>query len=465
VSFSVASRTWPTAGPRTASPGHADADAAIDVAAAPFAADGAALRPYTLRFVDEDLERRYQVSAGADNRTGFRMTTGAAAVLWFVAAGIVPAGTPIPLALAVPLCLAMALLNEAALLASDWAGTLDRQHGIVATLTSINGLVILWLASTGRVLPGYGISAVMLLFAFGFLSRTGFIYAAARTAVIVVGYAVVALASPVPGRLLVDAFILIAAVIGMLVALRLLERSRRRVFSQGVVILQQADALRLEKERADALLLNVLPARISRRLLDGERTIADEYPAVTVLFADIVGFTPLAARLDPEHVIGLLGALFSRFDDLVAERGLEKIKTIGDAYMVAGGLPDPVEDHAERVVDLALAMIAAAGEVADGVAELRLRIGVHSGPVVGGVIGQHKIVFDIWGDTVNVASRLESQGVAGRISVSDATWQLVRERFDGVPCGSIDLKGHGPVETFAVVGRRPERILAEGAVA
>jgi class 3 adenylate cyclase len=133
-------------------------------------------------------------------------------------------------------------------------------------------------------------------------------------------------------------------------------------------------------------LLNVLQASISSRLLDGERTIADEYPAVTVLFADIVGFTPLAARLPAEEVIGLLGRLFARFDELASARGLEKIKTIGDAFMAAGGVPERLDDHAARVVDLGLAMIGVAAEEGDGVAGLRLRIGVHSGPVIGGVI-------------------------------------------------------------------------------
>jgi class 3 adenylate cyclase len=280
------------------------------------------------------------------------------------------------------------------------------------------------------------------------------VFAALRSAVIVVGFVVAAILYRGPGNLLVDAFIFGAAVIGTLVALRLLEQSRRRVFYQDIVITQQADALRREKERADALLINVLPASISSRLLAGERTIADEYPDVTVLFADIVGFTPLAARLPADEVIGLLGRLFTRFDELVAARGLEKIKTIGDAYMAAGGLPERLDDHAARVIDLGLAMIEVATQVGRPDVNLRLRVGVHSGPVIGGVIGDRKFAFDIWGETVNIASRLESQGIPDRVHVSAATWRNVEDRFDGEGRGPIDLRGYGPMETYTVFRRR-----------
>jgi class 3 adenylate cyclase len=420
----------------------------------PDEADRGALRRGSLRFLDGALERRYQRHGGAESLTGFRITTAAAAVAWLLATVVVPTGTPIPVERAIAVCSAMGLLNWVGFVLSAWAHTLDRQHAIISFLTSVNGLVILWLASTGGVLPGYGISAIMLLFVFGFVSRTGFVFAAWRSAVVLVGFAVAAILYPGRGSLLVDAFIFGAAVIGTLVALRLLEQSRRRLFYQDIVITQQAEALRREKERADALLLNVLPASISTRLLDGERTIADAYPAVTVLFADIVGFTSLAARLPADDVIGLLGRLFGRFDELVSARGLEKIKTIGDAYMAAGGVPERLDDHAARVVDLGLAMIEVATQESVGVADLRLRIGVHSGPVIGGVIGHGKFAFDIWGETVNIASRLESQGIPGRVHVSDATWSTVKDRFEGERRGPIDLRGHGPMETYTIVKRR-----------
>jgi class 3 adenylate cyclase len=416
--------------------------------------DRGAARRWSLRFRDDQLEREYQRQGGAESLTGFRITTATAAVMWLLAAVVTPTGTPIPLDRALPVSFAMALLNWAAFMTSSWARTLDRQHSIISFLTSVNGLVILWLAFTGGVLPGYGISAIMLLFAFGFVSRTGFIFAAWRSAVVVVGFVVAAILYPGAGSLVVDAFIFGAAVIGTLVALRLLEGSRRRVFYQDIVITQQAHALWLEKNRADALLLNVLPGSISSRLLAGERTIADEYPAVTVLFADIVGFTQLAARLPAHEVVEMLGRLFARFDELVAERGLEKIKTIGDAYMAAGGLPEPLADHAARVIELGLAMIDAAAQEGDGIAGLRLRVGVHSGPVIGGVIGHRKFAFDIWGETVNIASRLESQGIRGRVHVSAETWRNVEGLFDAEPRGPIHIRGYGPLETYTIVRRR-----------
>jgi adenylate cyclase len=414
-----------------------------------------ALHPAWLRFLDDELESRYQRHGGAESLTGLRIITAAAALIWLLATLVVPAGTPIPFELAMAVCPAMAGLNAVAFLLSGRADTLDRQHSVASILTAMNGLVILWLASAGGVLPGYGISAIMLLFAFGFVSRTGFIFAAWRSAVVVIGFAVATALYRGPGSLLVDAFIFGAAVVGSLVALRLLEQSRRRVFYQDAVINEQAEALTAEKEKSDGLLLNVLPAGISARLLSGERSIADVYSSVTVLFADIVEFTPMAARLRPGVVVELLGRLFTRFDDLVAERGLEKIKTMGDSYMAAGGVPEPLDDHAERVVDLGLAMLDVAAHESRqaGGLPVRLRIGVHSGPVVGGVIGQRKFTFDIWGDTVNVASRLESQGTPGRVHVSHVTWNLVKGRYVGVPLGAVDLRGSGAIETYGIVAR------------
>ncbi|HET8784247.1 MAG TPA: adenylate/guanylate cyclase domain-containing protein [Candidatus Limnocylindrales bacterium] len=415
-------------------------------------AESGALRPISLRFFDATLERRYQEVSGAESLIGFLIATGAAAVLWLLASIVLPSGTPIPLDRAVIVCFAVAFLNWGAFLSSERLATLDRQHAVLSLITSVNGVVILWLSATGGILPGYGISAIMLLFAFGFVSRTGFIFAALRSAVVVRAFIVAALLYTGPGSLEVDALILGAAVAGTLVALRLLESSRRRVFYQDIVINRQADALRVERDRVDDLLGNMLPTSISARLLDGERTIADTYPAVTVLFADIVGFTSLAARLPADEVVELLDRLFTRFDELVAERGLEKIKTIGDAYMAAAGLEEPRADDAARVVELGLAMIDAARREGGPLADLRLRVGVHSGPVVGGVIGHRKFAFDIWGETVNIASRLESQGMPGKVHVSAETWNAVDEVFDSEPVSPIDIRGYGPMETYVIVG-------------
>jgi class 3 adenylate cyclase len=413
--------------------------------------------PLTLRFVDDDLERSYQRAAGAEGLAGFRVISGASALLWTVAAVLLPRVTDLPDAVAIWPSLVMAGLSTVVLLASGGAPTLDRQHAMVSALTGANGLVILALAVAAGLLPGYGVSAIMLLFAYGFVSRTRFVFAALRTAVIALGFVVAALVYRGPGDLALDAFLFSATVVGTLLALRLLERARRQVFFQELVIREQSAELEREKDKSDRLLLNVLPASVSARLREGEERIADEYPSVSVLFADLVGFTPLAARLPPTQVLDLLGHLFTDFDALVAERGLEKIKTIGDAYMAAGGLPEPLEDHAARVVDLGLAMLAVTSRHAQGGVDLGLRVGIHSGPVMGGVIGTQKFAFDIWGDTVNVASRLESQGTRDRVLVSAMTRELAGDHFEYRSLGPVRLRGHVAIKAFEVLSRRDGR--------
>jgi len=199
-----------------------------------------------------------------------------------------------------------------------------------------------------------------------------------------------------------------------------------------------------EHERSERLLLNVLPAPVARRLKRGEEVIADAYPEATVLFADIVGFTPLSADLPPERVVELLDEVFSSFDDLADEHGLEKIKTIGDAYMVAGGIPVPREDHCEAVLDMALEMLEVVRE-RDG---LELRIGIDTGPVVAGVIGRSKFIYDLWGDTVNTASRMESHGVPGRVQVTERVARRLDDRYRVEPRGQVEIKGKGPMLAF-----------------
>ncbi len=172
-----------------------------------------------------------------------------------------------------------------------------------------------------------------------------------------------------------------------------------------------------------------------------------------MVFADIVGFTPMAAKLSAVEVIEMLGDLFTDFDDLVAERDLEKIKTIGDSYMAVGGLPEPMEDHAVRVVDLALALIEHASS-SRYFSDLQLRVGVHSGPAAGGVVGTRKFAYDVWGDTVNVASRLETYGVPGRVHVSEETRALSATAFEFESRPPIEMRGVGVRSTYLVIGRR-----------
>jgi adenylate cyclase len=207
--------------------------------------------------------------------------------------------------------------------------------------------------------------------------------------------------------------------------------------------------LAVERQRSEQLLLNVLPAPIAERLKRGQTTIADSFDEITVLFADIVEFTPLSARQSPSELVRRLGAIFSAFDRLAEKHGLEKIKTIGDAYMVVGGLPEPRPDHAEAVAAMALDMLQETSRLRspDG-QPCRIRIGINTGPVVAGVIGTRKFSYDLWGDTVNVASRLESHGVPGQIHVSEATYRRLRERYDFSPPQQTEIKGRGTLTTY-----------------
>jgi len=228
---------------------------------------------------------------------------------------------------------------------------------------------------------------------------------------------------------------------------------RRTKFVQGMQIER-------EQQRAEALLRNTLPASVVERLKDGESRIVDSFDEVTVLFGDLVDFTRLAGRLSPRELVELLNELYSEFDVLAERHGLEKIKTVGDAYMVVGGVPLPRSDHAQAVAQMALEMLAVVSRLRRQWPDLQIRIGIHSGPVVGGVIGTHKLSYDVWGDTVNIASRLQQEGVPGSIHVSVRTRALLAQQFDFRSRGNTNLKGKGPMPTYTLRYRPPARARA-----
>lgn len=210
-----------------------------------------------------------------------------------------------------------------------------------------------------------------------------------------------------------------------------------------------------EHERSERLLLNILPGAIAGRLKTQEGIIADYYEAATVLFADIVGFTEYAKGRNPAEVVTQLNGVFSGFDSLVERHGIEKIKTIGDAYMLASGVPIARTDHADAAAEVALEMLEEVGRLNERTGlSFNIRVGMNSGPVVAGVIGIKKFAFDLWGDTVNIASRMESHGVPGFIQVSAATWDLLRDRYNFDERGKIPVKGHGAMKTYLLRGRR-----------
>ena len=241
-----------------------------------------------------------------------------------------------------------------------------------------------------------------------------------------------------------------------ILAINLVTLSIFAVVILALFVNQRDRAYRLlgdEQRRARALLLSILPEKIADELTKAPRIIADHFDEVSVLFADVVGFTPLSATMTPVELVELLDDLFARFDELIEIAGLEKIKTIGDCYMVAAGIPVPRADHARALVTLALQMQAVARDEEFCGRRLQLRIGLNSGSVVAGVIGRRKFSYDLWGDVVNIASRMESHGVPGEVQLTASTHALVERDFEFTARGAIEVRGKGPLPVWLVTGR------------
>lgn len=235
-------------------------------------------------------------------------------------------------------------------------------------------------------------------------------------------------------------------------------RARERALSH---LAREHRALEHEQAKSERLLLNVLPEPVAARLKEREGIIADDFATVTVLFADLVGFTPLSERLSASELVSLLDRVFARFDALAQDYGIEKIKTIGDAYMVAAGIPLPRDDHAEAIARMALAMGPELARCSVELGEsLELRIGIDTGPVTAGVIGRAKFIYDLWGDTVNTASRMESHAAPGTIQVTARAYERLKDRFELRHRGAIEVKGKGQMDCYLLIGTRvqPEAI-------
>ncbi|MBF2028804.1 MAG: response regulator [Oscillatoriales cyanobacterium C42_A2020_001] len=226
---------------------------------------------------------------------------------------------------------------------------------------------------------------------------------------------------------------------------------KKRLRDQEQAYLKQ---IQIEQEKSERLLLSILPKPVAEQLKQDQQTIAESFTAATVLFADIVDFTKLASARSPIETVSLLNEIFSTFDHLAEKHELEKIKTIGDAYMVVGGIPTPRADHAEAGADMALDMQDAIAKFNQQTGEsIAMRIGISTGPVVAGVIGTKKFIYDLWGDTVNTASRMESQGISGHIQVTESTYACLKQTFQFEPRGAIDIKGKGEMVTYLLKGR------------
>ncbi|UIE37712.1 adenylate/guanylate cyclase domain-containing protein [Leptodesmis sichuanensis] len=249
------------------------------------------------------------------------------------------------------------------------------------------------------------------------------------------------------------------ALVGVgLVISRLRQTSKElelRVIERTAELRRTNQKLAEEQEKSERLLLNILPPPIAQKLKDGETNIADGFASVTILFADLVNFTELSEQVSPTELVALLNEIFSRFDRLTERYGLEKIKTIGDAYMVVGGLPVPRADHAQAIADFALDM---QREIQQFNREYRqecsIRIGINTGPVVAGVIGTRKFIYDLWGDAVNMASRMEAHGIANAIQVSQATYEQLKDQYTFEPRGLITVKGKGSISAYLLTGRK-----------
>ncbi|USQ75713.1 adenylate/guanylate cyclase domain-containing protein [Ornithinimicrobium cryptoxanthini] len=374
--------------------------------------------------------------------------------LWLSATVLIPTALVVDTAVVVPICLGMAGLNAAGYVAARWATTLVRQQLIGLTLNGSAGLAVLVLSEIAGMHDSLAAPAILLVAIFAFVVlRLRFILAFVAAGIYLVGFASLVALHPTPTALLQLFLVAVAMVVG-LATTYLLERGARDVFAQRRFIEAQTVALAEAHATSERLLLNVLPAKIAQRLEAGETTIADWFDDTTVLFADLVGFTPLATRLEPRATRDLLDRLFTGFDERAERHGLEKIKTIGDAYMAVGGVPEPSSDHPARVVAFGLDLLDLVALVAADLGQtLALRIGIHTGPVVAGVVGTQKFSYDLWGDTVNVASRLESQGVAGALHISETTWLRVRGLVEATSRGPMELKGRGSMPTFLVARR------------
>ena len=229
------------------------------------------------------------------------------------------------------------------------------------------------------------------------------------------------------------------------------------VFAAMAYFVRQRDRLQAE---SDDLLHNILPDEIATRLKSNTAMIADDYESASVLFADVVNFTPMSAGMSPRELVGLLNSVFTTFDGFVEELGLEKIKTVGDEYMVAAGVPQARPDHAVAIAELALHIRDhTATNTFDG-QQISLRIGINSGPLVAGIVGTHKFAYDLWGDVVNTASRMESEGIPGAIQVAPATYELICDAFICEPRGVIPVKGKGDMETYMLLSKRADAVVA-----
>jgi guanylate cyclase len=412
-----------------------------------------------LRFVDATTERAYRSWATVAAIPFIRAGMLASIASWAFGSYGVLTSVSVTIPWFIPAVGALYAWFFLTLLLSYLPSRRGLLFAFTAVANAVAGLLLIAVALQGFA-PHIALSGMCLVNYFAFtIFRLPIRYAMAAAAVYVVTFEALTLSNAFPvllsptDEILYSIVLLIAYATGT-IAVIVVEQVARDNFAQGKVIEGQRLVIEQERERADRLLHNVLPEEIAARLKISPGVIAERFDAVSVLFADVVGFTPMAAKLSPEELVAVLNEVFTRFDALATQYGVEKIKTIGDAYMAVAGVPKPRTDHAAAVADLALAMCLTIAEArAKTGFDLRLRIGICSGPAVAGVIGTRKFAYDLWGDTVNTAARMESHGLADGIQVSESTFSALGAAFLLEARGAVEIKGKGPMQTWLLKGR------------
>jgi class 3 adenylate cyclase len=417
------------------------------------------IHPFTLRFLDPAVEREHGHVYFRDVLPYIRIANVLGIASW-VLLGILAAielerdqvaDLVIRFGIGIPLIAISLALSYASWYPRHWKAAVTAVIGVSAVVWSFHRVYV------GEARPSWSWAGMMLLLAFAYiLTRLPFVYASALGAFAIVTYNVIEIVfanerDPLHFLLYANFFLVSFAIVGMAASYGL-ERSARLLYLRE---------LELDRARAsaDALLENTLPRAVVDRLKDQNEApqashVADGFAEVTVLFADLVGFTQHAETIAPQPLVVILDDLFSRFDALADRVGMEKIKTVGDAYMAVAGAPEPRHEHAVAAAEMGFGILEALrGERWPGGGPIEVRIGIATGPVVAGVIGRRRFAYDLWGDTVNLASRLESSGTPGRILVSEATFAALRDRYLFSDVCVVDLKGKGPTRARFLVGR------------
>lgn len=409
------------------------------------------LHPVTLRFLDRAVEDVYRVDRFERSLSQIRIGLGVGCVM-YAAFGILDIWIIRDVVTQAWIIRAFACGVIALGLALSWTPSF-RQHdqnitmsvGLIASL-GIIAMIVLADSERGDT---YYVGLILVIMWAVVLSGQGFVYATASSTLIVIMYAVTTLVlrDASLAVLISSAFFLLGTNIFLGIASYIIERYARRTFIQT----RQIDAERAANER---LLLNILPVDVASQLKAGRLTIADHFDEATVFFSDVCEFTPLAARMAPEEVVGLLNDIFGYLDGIAERLGVEKIKTVGDGYMAVAGVPTGRADHLVAVAEMALEVRAGLAHFnAERGLACQMRIGIHSGPLVAGIIGSRKFIYDLWGDTVNIASRMEEAGVPGEIQCTEPVAQALRDTYAFTERGVMDIKGKGPMRTFFLTGR------------